>query len=135
MNTAPVCPQPSPEQATASILLVEDDILQRIVLAEWLRSLHYVVHEAASTDEASRILASPLIRTDLVVTDIGLPGMIDGLDLKNYIRRAFPAMPVIVVSGNARPEGLDDPKNFFPKPFGFEAISSRIAELLMKKGS
>jgi len=128
-------PEPAPDHPSTYILVVEDDVLLRFVLSEWLRSLHYVVHEAANTDEASRLLASPLVDTDLVITDIMLPGMIDGLDLRNYIRRAFPELPVIMVSGQPPASVKKDP-NFFHKPYDLQKIADRIAQLLSeRKGS
>jgi|GEM_PF-5768426 len=105
-----------------------------MVLAEWLRSIDYIVHEATTADEATRLLAHPLITIDLVITDIWLPGMIDGLDLKAYLNRAFPDIPVIVVSVTNRHEVANDP-NFFQKAYDIDVLSSRIAKLLTEKNT
>jgi two-component system, response regulator PdtaR len=85
-------------------------------LAEWLRSKSHAVTEAASADEAATILAS-LAVVDLVITDVEMPGSMDGLEPARRIRAGRPSLPVIVVSGWAEPDvqelGLSA---FFRKP-------------------
>jgi CheY-like chemotaxis protein len=84
----------------AWILVVEDDALLRYALCEWLRITGHDVAEAATGDEATSLLSS-LAEIDLVVTDMQMPGATDGASLARHIRSVFPALPVIIVSGNA----------------------------------
>jgi CheY-like chemotaxis protein len=84
----------------ACILVVEDEILLRYPLAAWLRISGHDVLEAASADEA-QIMLSSILTIDLVVTDVKMPGSLDGLQLTRSIRAAQPQIPVIVVSGTA----------------------------------
>lgn len=85
---------------SASILVVDDSIATRFTLATGLRLGGYEVLEAASADEAAILLTST-IHIDLVITDIQMPGDMDGHDLVVYIQKIFPDLPVIVSSGTA----------------------------------
>jgi CheY-like chemotaxis protein len=116
----------------ARILVVEDNIIQRYTLAEWLRVEGHEVLEAASADEATAILNSILLSLDVVVTDIEMPGSMNGLDLAERIRNRFPALPVIAVSGTAFVDRLRTTAvtAFFPKPCDLARLSAYILTLL-----
>nr|WP_321985934.1 ATP-binding protein [uncultured Lichenicoccus sp.] len=82
-----------------SILVVEDDPAVREIAAEILRDLGYRVSEAADPGAALRILAlrdSPL---DLLLTDIVMPGTVDGRELAHQARGMHPRLQVIFMSG------------------------------------
>jgi DNA-binding NtrC family response regulator len=114
------------------ILIVEDSVALRFTLAEWLRSLNYTVYEAATADEAKTVLASPII-VDLVITDVQMPGTLDGFGLVDHIRQIAPHLNVIVVSGDdTRREINEMGVMFFKKPYSFEAIALHAAKLLQK---
>ena len=115
----------------ARILVVEDDVLLRYILAEWLRTEGYDVVEAASADEAVSVLSS-VIGVDLVVTDVETPGSIDGLELADHIRETSPALPVIAVSGAALSNRLPitTVAAYFPKPYDLARLSECIFSLL-----
>jgi two-component system, response regulator PdtaR len=116
----------------ARILVVEDDVLLRYSLCAWLRNRGNDVTEAATGDEAKTILSS-LAEVDLVVTDMQMPGATDGASLARYIRSAFPALPVIIVSGNASSPAATDAAAFFRKPYDLDAVSACIATLLPRR--
>lgn len=81
------------------VLVVEDEFLIRLVVADYLREAGFVVVEASSGDEARSILqAGALI--DLVFTDVRMPGSMDGLELLNFVREIRPNVPVLVTSGH-----------------------------------
>ena len=81
-----------------TVLLVEDEPLVRIGLAEFLRENGYRVFEANDAPEALSILTSgPVI--DLVVADVGLPGEMDGFALGRRIKAEWPEIPFIATSG------------------------------------
>jgi CheY-like chemotaxis protein len=118
----------------ACILVVEDEILLRYPLAQWLRSDGNDVLEAASGDEAQAVLSS-VLTIDVVVTDVTMPGSLDGLQLARNIRATKPQIPVIVVSGNAL---QSDAKSacapaLFRKPYEFDEIAERVAELIAQR--
>lgn len=109
------------------ILLVEDDILTRLVISDALQDSGFQVHEAANAMEAIEILRDDGF--DLVLTDVRMPGAVDGLGLLEWVRRNRPRLPVIVTSAytmNAetmlRP---DRPERFIPKPADPFQIASR----------
>lgn len=85
--------------APVRILVVEDEILIRLSMADDLRHAGYTVVEASNVDEALSVLSTTPDIT-LVVTDIRMPGRFDGLDLANWIRRHAPAIKVAIASAN-----------------------------------
>ena len=87
------------EQRNFIGLVVEDEWLLRLELAEELSAAGWPVLEAASGEEALEKLATaPQI--DFLVTDIRLPGQIDGWAVADAVRRIYPQAPVIYVSAN-----------------------------------
>lgn len=113
-----------------TVLVVEDDVLIRLSVADALRSAGLDVIEAATGDEALTVLASSAT-VDLVFTDIQMPGSTDGLALAQIARQMRPSLKIIVTSGNApaRPSpGLADV--FFGKPYAFDRLVERIKGLL-----
>src|ERR1700759_1406166 len=114
------------------ILIAEDDPVMRYSLAKGLRLEGHDVMEATSADEAMAVLTS-LAVVDLVITDVQMPGSMDGLELARRIRADRPAIPVIVVSGWAGPANMQDLgfSAFFRKPYDFEQLSAYIATLAL----
>lgn len=123
-------PESAPGEQRAHVLLVEDNISQRIALAEALRLENYVVYEAATADEGSLLLASPLMTIHLVIIDLWLPGNMSGFDFVEYIRYTFPELPVIITSGVYKAMPEDKHTVFLQKPYTLEAISIQISQLL-----
>lgn len=101
------------------ILLVEDEFLVRLTLVEALTEEGFRVIEAATGDEAAALLESePSIR--LLMTDIQLPGSLDGRALAKRVRALQPDLPVIFMTG--RPEMIGPPvpgqrELFVAKPY------------------
>jgi two-component system, OmpR family, response regulator len=87
---------PSGDRSEWSVLLVEDDDDNRELMAEVLAVAGYAVHAAASGPEALRTLAERSI--DVVVTDLGMPGM-GGLEMARAAKTIAPTVPVVVVTG------------------------------------
>ena len=114
----------------AHILVVEDDVILRYALAEWLRGEGHEVVEAVSGDEATTVLSS-IMMVDLVITDVQMPGSLNGLQLARNIRAEFPLLPVIVVSGQPQPATFDEvgASAFFLKPYDFDELTARVAAL------
>ncbi len=85
------------------ILIVEDEFLIRLTLAEALCDEGFDVVEAETGDAALRLIeADPTIR--LMLTDMQLPGTLDGASLAAHARRHNPELPIIFVTG--RPEAV-----------------------------
>lgn len=85
-----------------TILIVEDDRDVRELAIAVLEDAGYRVLEAASGDEAHRLLlAHPDLRIDLLFTDIVMPGQIDGIDLAGAARALRPGLKVLYTTGFA----------------------------------
>ena len=101
---------------TPVILLVEDDVLVRFSTAEMLRDEGYVVLEAVDAFEALSFVASghPL---DLVVSDVRMPGELDGVALTYAIKEARPHLPIVLVSAHLPPNAKHGGDGFLSKPY------------------
>jgi CheY-like chemotaxis protein len=119
------------EQLTPAVLVVDDEPWQRMMLSDAFSDAGYDVVEAANAAEA---LAALQARRDIgiVVTDIQMPGSMDGLRLARYVRDAYPPIALIVASGAVRPESRDLPADaiFLAKPIDVPAMLARIADLV-----
>ena len=73
-----------------AILVVEDDVLVRMPIAQYLRDCGYKVVEAVNADEAIAVLLHQETVVDVVFSDIEMPGSIDGFGLAKWIRELVP---------------------------------------------
>ena len=110
----------------AIILVVEDELLIRMMLSENLRHAGYEVIEAASADHALKVMTTAI--PDLVITDVRMPGRLDGIGLLAELKQANPTLPVIVSSGHLQAlevmeAGAD---NFVQKPYSFEHMLQTV---------
>ena len=113
-----------------TVLVVEDEVLIRLVLAETLRDAGYAVVEAANGEEAIAVLASSTA-LDAVLTDVNMPGSLDGVALGRHVRSTRPGLKVIMVSGQAAPAAAVDAADaFLSKPCEPGAVLAAIESLL-----
>jgi CheY-like chemotaxis protein len=100
----------------ATVLVVEDEILIRDVIADDLERAGFSVVIAADADQAIAILEA---RQDihLVFTDIDMPGSMDGLKLAAAIRDRWPPVHIIITTGKSRPTEIPANAMFIPKPY------------------
>lgn len=124
------------DSSRKTVLLVEDERVLCALNAEFLRSLGYSVTEARDASEAIRKATALAGSLDLLVTDINMPGM-NGEQLASELRRRWPALHVLYVSGWNRPErpGLKNnpTTEFLEKPFTRSALESTIRGLLERE--
>lgn len=122
-------PKPSAgSTAGPTVLVVEDDVLVRLDLAEELRARGVAVIEAADAHQATKVLESGW-RVDLVVSDVQMPGAMDGFGLAAWISLRRPGIKVMLTSAHfhaARRAGLDGDAIFIEKPYRTDAVASRI---------
>ena len=114
-----------------TVLVVEDDEILRSLMDEAISLLNVDVISCASADEALSILENePMI--SLVVTDISMPGSMDGLELSKVIWSLRPALPVIVTSGNGSVSIEIFPANavFLRKPWSIDTLHQAIKSFL-----
>jgi CheY-like chemotaxis protein len=115
--------------AGPSVLVVEDEWLVRALIVETLREAGCAVTEAASADEAVRALKASA-PPDILVTDVRLPGTMNGLALAESVRRTLPRMKVIVTSGHAAPEDAARVAHaFLAKPFALRELVIEVRAL------
>jgi CheY-like chemotaxis protein len=86
------------------ILVVEDNVLIRSILVEELRDAGYEVRESETGDAAVGLLAVITPPLSLLVTDIHMPGTMDGIALAAHVRALMPHVPIIYTTG--RPDAL-----------------------------
>ena len=112
------------------ILVVEDEPLIRLVISDELREHGFEVVEACNADEAMVILASTT--PDLILTDVQMPGSIDGADLLALVKASTPGVPVIIASGTWEPtvQQMEIASRIVPKPFSIDALVKAIQEEL-----
>lgn len=113
-----------------SILIVEDEAIIRFDLIDFFERAGYRVLEAESADDAIAILErDSSIR--VVLTDVQMPGSMDGLKLAHYVRERFPPTVLVVTSGVLNPTKADLPLDsfFVPKPFDPNRVLGQIERL------
>ena len=113
-------------------MLVEDEPLLRIITADLLRANGLDVIEARSGDEARELMLCG-IRPDVIVTDMRMPGELDGAGLARWVSRFLPRVPVLLVSGDPRPKDLPI-VDFLSKPFSAAELAQRVAIALGENG-
>ena len=111
------------------ILVVEDEAMIRMFVAEYLQDCGHEVLEAGNVAEAKDILADTPV--DLVFSDINMPGSENGFALEKWVRRHYPATKVLLTSGF--PHGPQDTNGLLApmiqKPFTCPALMQRIQAL------
>ena len=115
-----------------TVLVVDDERAVRMLILDILQDQGYSVLAAADGDGAMAILRSD-VRVDLLVTDVGLPGGMNGRQIADAARVDRPGLPVLFVTGYAEgamagemPPGM----HLLAKPFSMDLLSARVRELI-----
>jgi CheY-like chemotaxis protein len=113
------------------IIVSEDEFLVRMFTADFLDEAGFEVLEARNAHEALRLLES---RPDVaaIVTDVEMPGAIDGLELARRVRQGTPGIAVVIVSGRVRPAPHQVPSGakFVSKPFEPSTVLGMLQDLM-----
>jgi DNA-binding response OmpR family regulator len=125
-----MAPAPKPKPMPACVLVVEDEVLIRLVIADELRADGFSVIEAASADQALSYLQAG-VPIDLVLSDIEMPGSMNGLGLIQRLRVQAPNLPTVLTSG-ASPVA-HDADAFVSKPYDMRQLVALIAGLLHRE--
>ena len=125
--------RPGPRSARGVVLVVEDQGEVRTQIVEVLSELGCQVIEAADGLEALKIVQSRRPRLDLLVTDVGLPGL-NGRQLADATREIRPDMPILLITGYAG-RALDtidiaEGTEILRKPFLLEELAARVKAML-----
>jgi DNA-binding NtrC family response regulator len=123
--------QPSNKTAPARdvVLVVDDEILIRSLIADYLRDDGLQVVEAGTADEALDFLRTANW-VGLVFSDVNMPGSLDGIALAHKLREHYPGLPVLLTSGHFVLRPIDKDIKLIPKPYGLAQVTSLIREML-----
>jgi CheY-like chemotaxis protein len=119
--------------SSRTVLVVEDDMMVRMPIAEYLRDCGYNVLEAGSASEAIETVDTygPV---SLVFSDVRMPGNMDGFGLARWLRAHHPDIPIILTSGynNSRSLSTDIAPGvrLIEKPYSQAQVARRIQDLL-----
>jgi CheY-like chemotaxis protein len=123
-------------EAGVAVLLVEDEPAVRMVMADVLRDNGYTVMEAATGDHALRQIRSSA-RIDLLLSDVGLPGGMNGRQLADAAREHRPHLKVLFVTGYDEQAAVGSGlmaqgMAILTKPFDISAFSAKVQDLMHK---
>jgi CheY-like chemotaxis protein len=125
--------QTTGEAAGPIVLVVEDEWIVRMAIAEYLRECGYRVIEASNAHEAIAALNEDA-RINIVFSDVKMPGSIDGFGLARWVRRERPGIKIILTSGVVRAVeaagDLCDGGPIMAKPYSHTELERRIRILL-----
>jgi two-component system, cell cycle sensor histidine kinase and response regulator CckA len=116
------------------LLLVEDESTVRSVLSDLLAALGYRCIVAANAIDAMRIIEANLFRLDLLVSDIKMPGELDGLGLAEKMRALQPDVAILLISAYAESPRMQLAASrgyrVLEKPFRQAQLEAAIADAL-----
>ena len=117
-----------------TVLIVDDEPSVRMLVTEVLEDLGYTAIEAGDSAAGLKVLQSD-VRIDLLVTDVGLPGGMNGRQMADAGRERRPDLRVLFITGYAENSvitngHLDPSMQVLTKPFAMDALASRIKDLI-----
>jgi CheY-like chemotaxis protein len=121
-------------KATAVVLVVEDELPIRMIIVDVLSDLGYTVLEAGEGLSGLKILEATK-HIDLLVTDVGLPGGINGRQLADAARQRRPELKVLFITGYAEAAAvggglLERGMQVMTKPFALDALAARVQGMI-----
>jgi CheY-like chemotaxis protein len=127
--------QPGDDVAGAkpTVLVVDDVVLVRLLVADYLRESGYRVIEAGSTEDAIRVLGhqGPI---DIVFSDVNMPGTEDGFGLARWVRQNLPGVKVVLGSGvpatTEKAAALHYNEPILPKPYDHRKLERLLHDVL-----
>ncbi|MCP2073273.1 UNVERIFIED_ORG: PAS domain S-box-containing protein [Pseudomonas lini] len=124
--------EPLPPGSNETILLVDDEAAIRQMVAEFLSENGYRVLQALDSDSALK-QADNAEHIDVLLTDIGLPGAMNGINLADELRARHPTLKVLFITGFAEGESLvsvDATTRVMTKPFNLTDLGLRVGALI-----
>ncbi|MCF5387200.1 PAS domain-containing protein, partial [Pseudomonas syringae] len=123
-----------PHHTGETVLVVDDEPSVRMLVAEVISGLGYNCLEAADAQSGLQILQSDT-RIDLLISDIGLPGGMNGREMADAAGDCRPGLPTLFITGYAKTSVLDDCHlrpctQVLTKPFGLDALAGRVTGLI-----
>ena len=129
---------PDPATQTAgigeTILVVDDEPTVRMLVTEVLGELGYSVMEAADSASGLKLLRSD-VRVDMLVTDVGLPGGMNGRQMADAARELRPGLRTLFITGYAESAAIGANQlapgmHVLTKPFAIDTLAARVRELI-----
>ena len=115
----------------ATVLVVEDEELARLIITDYLREGGFAVLQSANAEQALAVLEQ---RGDVraVVLDVVMPGAMDGIALAQLIHERWPGIGLLVMSGKGVPKMVQLPPGagFLPKPYFGPSIVGRLRAII-----
>lgn len=134
MSNFPVM-EGSPRQSVGSevVLVVDDEAAVRAPIARMLKHLGYFVLEGSNGEDALQVISDYGGPVHLVISDVRMPEM-DGEELANMLRSAFPDMKLLLISGVGA-HAVDVSRDiegcrFLAKPFTLDELAATVRSLL-----
>ena len=115
------------------VLVVDDEIALRYIVARAFRDRGYEVVEAADGKAALDVARSASLPFDLVVTNSRMPHL-DGPQLAEQLRQLYPRLPIIHLSGSHRPHRMPDDVPTIFKPFNIWDLIDEAEGLMQQRG-
>jgi DNA-binding NtrC family response regulator len=120
-----------------TILIVDDESTLRTVFSDMMTGQGYRCIAAANAIDAVQIIETNLLTFDMLVTDIKMPGALDGVDLANKMRELQPDVAILVITGYAKSQAMKAAKargyRVLEKPFRQMEFEQAIMEELAKR--
>lgn len=120
-----------------TVVVVDSEVLVRLVIAAYLRDCGYRVVEAASAAEAMQILDRDDVRADVVLCAVDLGGETDGFALAQWVRRRRAGLEVLLAGTVAREAHLAtdlcDQGPALSRPYEPQAVLDRIRRLMARR--
>ncbi|WP_230125758.1 response regulator, partial [Pseudomonas sp. Bi70] len=126
--------EPVAQRQSKTVLVVDDEPTIRLLVTDVLEELGLNVIEASDSAAGLALLQSDAT-IDLLISDVGLPGGMNGRQMADAGLSARQGMPVLLITGYAENSLLTDGQlapgiTVLTKPFGLDALASRVRELL-----
>lgn len=121
-----------------TLLVVEDEVLIRMIVSDYLRRCGYRVIEAANADEAMVLLQHSEIEVDVVLSDIEMPGSMDGFALSQWLRKNRPDIDIILTGTLSRAADAASElceSGPLPKPYEPQMAVDRIKRLMTARSA
>lgn len=135
MSSAASCGNRAGQPIT--VLLVEDEALIRMNLADFLADRGFHILEAANADEAIAVATDGGYPIDILVTDVRMPGSMDGFSLAAWFRENCGALPIIIASGDIGKANISRKslgEIFVSKPYQLHAVADTIQRAIAAVG-
>ena len=117
-----------------TVLVVDDEPTVRMLVTDVLADLGYAAIEAADAASGLKVLQSD-VRIDLLITDVGLPGGLNGRQMADAGRERRPGLKVLFITGYAEAAALSHGRllpgmHVLGKPFAIEKLAARIKDII-----